>query len=138
VSAAPNIIDLIATELAAQKKPRSKSLIRNVLGILFTAGTLRGKDGDPGPPGPPGTVEDTFESIVSNLKSYPVTATTKTSDQITKTFDVGGGQTIIVTINFVAGLPTTKVLSGTGLPSGIATTCTYDWTGREIPLKTYS
>jgi hypothetical protein len=43
-----------------------------------------------------------------------------------------------MTVLFSGGLPTTKTLSGTGLPSGIPTVCTYDFSGRVIPLTTYT
>jgi hypothetical protein len=82
---------------------------------------------------------DTFEQIAMNVRSRNVIASTFSASTITKTYDAGSGKTIIVTINFVDGKPTTKVLSGSGLPSGVATTCTYDFSGaRIIPLKTYS
>jgi len=84
-------------------------------------------------------VADSFETVVSNLRTYNLIDTEFVPGvRIVKTYDVGSGSTIIVTTNFVSGLPNTKVLSGTALPPGIKTICTYDFTGRTVPLKTYT
>jgi hypothetical protein len=82
----------------------------------------------------------TFESLAQNVGALNVLSTSFVEGvSLIKTFDSSRGTTITVTLLFdVEGLPSTKTLSGTGLPPGIATVCTYDFTGREIPLKTYT
>ena len=81
---------------------------------------------------------NSFEIISNNLRSYPVIETTFSSGvSLSKTFQTSNGN-IIVTTNFSDGVPSTKVLSGSGLPSGVLTTKTYDFTGRTIPLVSYT
>lgn len=79
-----------------------------------------------------------FETITNNLRSYPVIDTTfEAGVSLSKTFQTPNGN-IVVTTNFTDGKPSTKVLSGSGVPGGIPLTKTYDFTGRTIPLVTYS
>lgn len=96
--------------------------------------------GPQGARGPTGAVAPTFESVAQNIEALNAVSTSFVDGvSLVKTFDSGSGTTIISTLLFdIDGLPSTKTLSGTGLPAGIATVCTYDFTGREIPLKTYS
>jgi hypothetical protein len=82
-----------------------------------------------------------FETVAQNHAGYNIVSTAYTEGvSLVKTFATDTGATIISTLlfNFSTGLPATKTLSGTGLPPGIATVCTYDFTGRDIPLKTYT
>jgi hypothetical protein len=82
---------------------------------------------------------ETFESVAQNLKSYPITSTSFTEGvSLVKTLNSGAGTSITITLLFSAGLPITKTLSGSGVPSGIPTVCTYDFSGRVIPLTTYT
>lgn len=84
-----------------------------------------------------GSAKTTFETIAKNLLAYDITATTETPTLITQTYDAPGGA-IIKSISFDAsGLPTQIVLSG-NTPAGIDLTKTFDFTGRDIPLVTYS
>jgi hypothetical protein len=97
--------------------------------------------------GPPGdSWEQTFETVAKNLAAYPVISSSPVEplpDPMLTTVKVlqAPGGTITITKNFdgLTGLPTSKVLTGAGLPPGIATTCTYDFSGGRIsPLKTYT
>ena len=77
----------------------------------------------------------TFEYYDTNIPSTAVTATSISASKVVKTFASG----LISTLNLTAGLPTTKVLSGT-LPVGLTiTTKHYDFSGgHTVPLVTYS
>jgi hypothetical protein len=99
-----------------------------------------GGEGPQGVPGPQGEAwASTFESIAKNLSGLPVIASTFSPGvSLVKTWNSGDGTSITMTVLFSGGLPTTKTLSGTGLPSGIPTVCTYDFSGRVIPLTTYT
>jgi hypothetical protein len=83
-------------------------------------------------------IPNSFETVSTNLRSYPVIDSTFVSGvSLSKTYSTPDGN-IIVTTNFSGGKPTTKLLSGAGLPSGIQTTKTYNFTGRTIPLVSYT
>lgn len=83
-------------------------------------------------------VVDSFESFVLNLRSYPVINTSfNPGTSLSKTYQTPNGN-IVITTNFINGKPSTKVISGLGVPSEIQKTKTYDFTGRTIPLVTYS
>lgn len=98
----------------------------------------------PGPQGIQGSpgidFTQTFETVASNHRGFNVISTASVDGvSLTKVFDSGASTTITSTLLFgLDGNPTTKTLSGTGLPAGIDTVCTYDFTGRTIPLKTYT
>lgn len=89
---------------------------------------------------------ETFETVAKNIAAYPVISTSPVDpvpDPMLTTVKVlqAPGGTITITKHFDAttGLPTSKVLTGAGLPEGIATVCTYDFSGGRIsPLKTYT
>jgi len=81
---------------------------------------------------------NTFEIIANNLRSYPVIETDfDPGVSLSKTYQTPNGN-IVVTTNFEDGKPSSKVLSGSGLPSGVLTNKTYDFTGRTIPLVSYT
>jgi hypothetical protein len=93
------------------------------------------------PTGPQGAgAAQTFETIANNHRGYAVISTSASATQVIKVFDSGDGTTITATLNIVNGLPTTKVLTGDGLPPNIDTICTYDFSeGTDRPpKKTYS
>lgn len=84
-----------------------------------------------------GASQTTFETINKNLLAYDVIDTTETSTLITITYDSPSGD-IIKSIAFDAnGDPLTITLSG-ATPSNIELVKTFDFTGRDIPLITYS
>jgi len=81
---------------------------------------------------------NSFEIIANNLRSYDIIDTSfDPGIFLSKTYQTPNGN-IVVTTNLVDGKPSTKVLSGSGLPSGILTNKTYDFTGRTIPLVSYT
>jgi hypothetical protein len=83
-------------------------------------------------------IPNSFETVSTNLRSYPVIDSTFVSGvSLSKTYSTPDGN-IIVTTNFSGGKPTTKVLSGPGVPSGTTTIKAYDFTGRTIPLVSYT
>jgi hypothetical protein len=83
-------------------------------------------------------IANSFETVTTNLRSYPVIDSTFVPGvSLSKTYSTPGGN-IVITTNFSGGKPSTKVLSGAGLPNGIATTKTYDFTGRTVPLVSYT
>lgn len=100
--------------------------------------TSPGPQGIQGPSGVDFT--QTFETVANNHRGFDVISTTFVDGvSLTKVFDSDNGTTITSTLLFgLDGNPTTKTLTGTGLPPGIDTVCTYDFTDRTIPLKTYS
>jgi hypothetical protein len=80
---------------------------------------------------------ESFETIANNHRGLDVIHSALVDGvSLTKVFDSGNGTTITLTVLMDAqGNPATKTLSGDGLPPGIDTTCTYDFSGdRAIPL----
>lgn len=82
----------------------------------------------------------TFETIAQNLGSLDIVNTVLTDDYLIKDYNTGWGTSIRLTMLFDSeGLPTTKTLTGDGVPIDIDNVCTYDFSGgRTVPLKTYS
>ena len=82
-----------------------------------------------------------FTTIEKNLDAFDIVSTSASETQVVKTYDSGNGTTITVTLNLDEnGNPTTKVISGDGVPAGIDTICIYDFSGGEDapPIKTYT
>ena len=80
---------------------------------------------------------ETYESISQNLAGYPYTITYNGDDIDYITYDLGGGESIVKTLNYTGDKLTSLVLSG-DTPSGIDSTKTLNYTVDDLTSVTYS
>jgi len=82
-------------------------------------------------------IQEEFETTSKNLRSYPYALAYGVDGVSTITYNLGGGQEIVKTFNYVAGVLTSIVLSG-DTPSGIELTKTFSYTGDVLTGILYS
>ncbi len=84
-----------------------------------------------------GSAAETFETVSKNLKSYPATLSYSGQNLATIEYGLGGGLTILKTLNYTGENLTSVVLSG-DTPGGISLTKTLDYTGDNLTGVIYS
>lgn len=84
-----------------------------------------------------GALAEEFETVSKNLKSYPYTFTYGVDGLASITYDIGGGDSIVKTLNYTLGILTSIVLSG-DTPAGISLTKTLNYTGDDLTSVVYS
>jgi hypothetical protein len=85
----------------------------------------------------PQYVKDEFETLSKNLRNYPYSLTYGIDGVSIITYDLGGGSSIVKTFNYISGILTTIVFSGS-TPSGIELTKTFSYTGDDLTSIVYS
>jgi hypothetical protein len=83
------------------------------------------------------TGDVSFETVSKNLKAYPATLNYTGENLTSIEYDLGGGLSIIKTLNYTDGSLTSVVLSG-DTPAGISLTKTLDYTGDNLSGVSYS
>jgi len=84
-----------------------------------------------------GDATQTFEKVSKNLDSYPATLSYVGENLATIEYDLGGGLSILKTLNYTGENLTSVVLSG-DTPSGISLTKTLTYTGENLTGVNYS
>lgn len=85
----------------------------------------------------PEIIEEEFETVSKNLKSYPCLITYGVDGIDTITYNLGGGMSITKTFNYTLSVLTTVVLSG-DTPTGITLTKTFIYTEDNLTNITYN
>ena len=83
------------------------------------------------------SAEEAFETVSRNLRSHPYVLTYGGDDISSITYNLGGGQSVVKTLNYTEGVLTSIVLSG-NTPNGIDLTKTLAYTGENLTSITYS
>lgn len=83
------------------------------------------------------TSVQSFETVSKNLKGKPYTLSYTGSTLNSITYNLGGGQSIVKTLNYTGSKVTSIVLSG-DTPSGISLTKTFSYTGDLLTSVSYS
>jgi hypothetical protein len=84
-----------------------------------------------------GDAQSTFEKVSKNLDSYPATLSYSGENLATIEYDLGGGLSILKTLNYTGDNLTSVVLSG-DTPDGISLTKTLVYTGDNLTGVNYS
>lgn len=114
----------------------ARESVRNVVSVSAGIIGQKGDKGDKGDTGPAGSVEESFESVSKNIKSWN-SALVFTTGQLTSIVYTSGPNTITKTFNYTSGVLTSLVLSG-DTPSGIQLTKTLGYVSGSLSTITYS
>jgi hypothetical protein len=114
----------------------ARESVRNVVSVSAGIIGQKGDKGDKGDTGPAGSVEESFESVSKNIKSWNA-ALVFTTGQLTSIVYTSGPSTITKTFNYTSGVLTSLVLSG-DTPSGIQLTKTLGYVSGSLSTITYS